>query len=629
MRKIEISRDAAVALGLGAGFGALYLRSLCPTVYYGDSGEIATAIHVGGVIHPPGYPLFGLLGRLALAAIPWGEPAFRIGCVVALAAAAAVAVLFRLARELGAARWAAAIAAAGYGVSYTYWSQSVRVEVYSLHVLLAGLLLWFAARYRRQGRPRDLLLAALAGSLGLAHHLTIVLVGIPAAVLSAHRFWRAPRRGRLLAGLLAVLAIGPLFYLLLVVWARSEPLLAWGNPVDLPSLWNHATAKLYQSSVGIPTPWQAVLRLATAGRLLGDNFHFLAWALLPLGAIRLWRRDRAIAATLFAIGLLVTGYNLCYRIGDIAGYYLVVWFVGALLIAHAAEAVRARWLRPTWGIAALAIYLVALPLVRNWPACDLSGATWVREFARHKLEGVPPHGVLIVQGDHDAFPIWYAQHVLQIRTDVITLDRVAINGSIRRAAIEPSLWYFRYLRRRGVPVPLDLPADRQERIPLMRDGLLIRILTDLLPGRPIATTFLATGLQRPGTRLPLVAWAEQRFELVPVGIVVRFVPKQAPTDLAQLIAENEAAWARITLPRLERARTDQELDPGYVRNHYACMLVNFGHLYELAGDWARAETIYRRAATWNPDFEPAAAALAQLHAARAAQPPAPTDRSGI
>src|SRR5260370_21128220 len=94
-------RDGGGALVLGLGFLILYLRTLCPTVYLGDDGEICTAIATGGIIHPPGYPLFSLLGRAALVLVPWGEPAFRIGCVVAAAAACAVAALYFLALALG------------------------------------------------------------------------------------------------------------------------------------------------------------------------------------------------------------------------------------------------------------------------------------------------------------------------------------------------------------------------------------------------------------------------------------------------------------------------------------------------------------------------------------------------
>src|SRR5881275_3172558 len=94
------ARDGAAALTLAAGFLLIYLRTLCPTVYLGDSGEICTAIATGGVPHPPGYPLFSLLGRVALVIIPFGEPAFRLGCLVAAAAAAAVGGLYLCAREL-------------------------------------------------------------------------------------------------------------------------------------------------------------------------------------------------------------------------------------------------------------------------------------------------------------------------------------------------------------------------------------------------------------------------------------------------------------------------------------------------------------------------------------------------
>src|SRR5260370_26539710 len=125
-------RDGGGALVLGLGFLILYLRTLCPTVYLGDAGEICTAIATGGIIHPPGYPLFSLLGRAALVLVPFGEPAFRVGCVVALAAAAAVAALYGLAREIGASRWAAGTAAAAFGFGHTFSGQATRVEVYRL-----------------------------------------------------------------------------------------------------------------------------------------------------------------------------------------------------------------------------------------------------------------------------------------------------------------------------------------------------------------------------------------------------------------------------------------------------------------------------------------------------------------
>ena len=43
---------------------SLYLKTLCPTVYWRDSGELITVCYTLGIAHPAGYPLYALLGRI-------------------------------------------------------------------------------------------------------------------------------------------------------------------------------------------------------------------------------------------------------------------------------------------------------------------------------------------------------------------------------------------------------------------------------------------------------------------------------------------------------------------------------------------------------------------------------------
>ena len=52
---------------------AVYSGTLCPTISAGDSGELATAAAQLGIAHPPGFPLWTLLGRTAVAFAPGGE----------------------------------------------------------------------------------------------------------------------------------------------------------------------------------------------------------------------------------------------------------------------------------------------------------------------------------------------------------------------------------------------------------------------------------------------------------------------------------------------------------------------------------------------------------------------------
>ena len=619
-------RDALIGLGLAAVFFLLYLRTLCPTVYLGDSGEITTAIATGGIVHPPGYPLFSLLGRLVLALVPVGEPAFRVGLIVITAAAAAVGVLFVLGREIGCSRWAAASAAAAYGVSFTFWNQSTRVEVYSLHVLLASLTLLWALRYRKSERLSHLAAATLLGSVGVAHHLTIVLLGPALLLLFGRRFWTAPALPKRLALVLSCLLVGPACYLLLALWSSANPLYDWSHPAAASGLWYHASGAMYQGMLHVPTPGYLATRLGQAWGLASDNFPYGTLFLAAAGAALLWRRDRTLAGGLLALFATVVAYNQFYRIEDIAAYYLLPWLVCALLLAVALDALYTRIPRSNARLAAsvlACVLLAGVGLYRNWSGCDLSRFVWVREFARQKLESVDPNGVLITQGDDDIAPVNYAHDVLGIRPDVLPLDVVLCNSPWKDAR-DHSLWYIRHLRHRGLNVPLELPADPALRQDYANDGFLFQLLNTELRNRP----FCVTGLEladKPDR--PFFHQVKTQLTLLPQGLVLRVLRRRERVDLKSAVQRNDRLWQSITLPALGNVRTDQEMDADYLQEHYATMLLNLGGLHELQGDTVGAAAIYQRVAAWNPAFVPARTALAALKQKSSASPANASKRS--
>jgi len=73
----------------------LYLVTCSPTVNFTDSGELITVAWTGGIAHPPGYPLYTLLG-IAFVHLPFGDPAWRMNILSALFAAAAVGLFYCL-----------------------------------------------------------------------------------------------------------------------------------------------------------------------------------------------------------------------------------------------------------------------------------------------------------------------------------------------------------------------------------------------------------------------------------------------------------------------------------------------------------------------------------------------------
>ncbi|HKQ61790.1 MAG TPA: DUF2723 domain-containing protein, partial [Candidatus Polarisedimenticolaceae bacterium] len=89
---------AATALGVGSAALALFLATSPPTVYFGDGGELIAAAHALGVAHPPGYPLYVVLGH-AFLGLPWGEAAWRMNLLSALCGASACGVVALLVRR--------------------------------------------------------------------------------------------------------------------------------------------------------------------------------------------------------------------------------------------------------------------------------------------------------------------------------------------------------------------------------------------------------------------------------------------------------------------------------------------------------------------------------------------------
>jgi len=74
----------------------LYLATCSPTVNFTDSGELITVAWTWGIAHPPGYPLYTMLGGLWIHLLPFGNPAWRMNILSALFAALAVGLFYGL-----------------------------------------------------------------------------------------------------------------------------------------------------------------------------------------------------------------------------------------------------------------------------------------------------------------------------------------------------------------------------------------------------------------------------------------------------------------------------------------------------------------------------------------------------
>jgi len=127
------------------------------------------------VAHPPGYPLFLLLGRLA-GAIPVGSIATRVNALSAVCDAAAAGLLtFAVARLSGSA--AGGLLAGGlFAFSSRVWAYATVGEVFALNNLVVAALLVTLGYAGPRATTRHVGIGAALMGLGLANHHTSIFV---------------------------------------------------------------------------------------------------------------------------------------------------------------------------------------------------------------------------------------------------------------------------------------------------------------------------------------------------------------------------------------------------------------------------------------------------------------------
>ncbi|MAT55819.1 MAG: membrane protein [Saprospirales bacterium] len=108
------------------------------------------------------------------------------------------------------------------------------------------------------------------------------------------------------------------------------------------------------------------------------------------------------------------------------------------------------------GAAALAVVLGLIPPIimgaENWDDHSRAGHYGARDYAANFLESCAPNAVIFTYGDNDTYPLWYAQEVEGIRTDVRVVNLSLIQVD----------WYINLLRRRINDSPalnLTIPAE--------------------------------------------------------------------------------------------------------------------------------------------------------------------------
>ena len=235
-----------------------YALTVEPTVSYWDCGEyISTAIKLE-VGHPPGAPLFQMLGAFfAMFTTDAAQIAKMVNLMSAFASAFTILFLFwtitalakkiiSKAEELTQGRAIAIlgsglVGALAYAFSDSFWFSAVEAEVYAMSSFLMALLFWLGLRWESEmDTPRGhkwLLLISFIVGLSFGVHILSLLV-IPSIVFIYFykRFKNISSKRFIVANIIAVLVLAFVFKFLfpytLAFFSVSE--LFFVNTIGLP-----------------------------------------------------------------------------------------------------------------------------------------------------------------------------------------------------------------------------------------------------------------------------------------------------------------------------------------------------------------------------------------------------------
>ncbi|XP_019500566.1 PREDICTED: transmembrane protein 260 isoform X3 [Hipposideros armiger] len=162
-----------------AAVAGVFALTLPPSVPGGDSGELITAAHELGVAHPPGYPLFTLVAKLAIKLFPFGSVAYRVNLLCGLFGAGAASLLFFTVFRLSGSHAGGILAAGVFSFSRLTWQWSIAAEVFSLNNLFVGLLMALTVHFEEAATAKERSKIAKIGAfccgLSLCNQHTIVL----------------------------------------------------------------------------------------------------------------------------------------------------------------------------------------------------------------------------------------------------------------------------------------------------------------------------------------------------------------------------------------------------------------------------------------------------------------------
>lgn len=422
----------------------IYKLTLCPVVYTEDCGEFIAGAYTLGVVHPPGYPLYCMLGKL-FTLIPYGSVALRVNFMSSFFGALTGIFLYLLIYRLTKKEILSFFSAAFFCFTPAFWSQCVVAEVYSLNILFLTLCLYILDLWREKKNDKFLYLFSFMYGLSLTNHYFMLLAGpffILFILLEKPGIVKKPA---FILGCLVIFIAGFLPYLYLPLASKANPALNWGRIDTLERFLCHIQRKMYSdTSIG---GFEISVKFQFIKEFLAEFVRQYGILLIIIGFLGLWRlfiKDIKFFVLSFGI-FLFNGIFLIFIMQHpfnmmwaqiMSVYYFPCYLVFACYIG-----IGFSFLYESLGpffrkyyflkvsFAAAILLLLFIQIYVNYHKNDLSKNYFVYDYVKSGVNLTDKDAILFTAGDAFTFTVLYLKECEHYRRDITMYDNTgALSG---------------------------------------------------------------------------------------------------------------------------------------------------------------------------------------------------------
>ena len=445
----------------------VYMTTIAPSVVQIDSGELAAVQSTLGIAHPTGYPLYTIIGYLfSLIPLPFTK-IFQLNLLAAIYCSAGVGIFSLTAKlvldNLGVFAVkktvvkkkvikqnrknfnqqklvedkesipeitkyiSIAFGAIALAFSRTFWFQSTSVEVYSLHILLINLIIFFLVKAfinnneNKKSITNSWLLFAVFLALGFSNHMTTLLIlpGTAYLYFNKNKFDAASFK-RLGLMLLIFFPILLLIYSYLPIRAGQNPSINWGNPIDFERIMRHVSGKQYQVWLFSSTE-AAKKQLVYFINSLPSEFS-ITLIISLIGLFASYKLSKKFFIFVLITFFSTVLYSINYDINDIDSYFLLAYISLAFFVVFGIikiiDLLQRNKINYSF-ISFILVIILSIQIYSNFSKVNQSNCYTFEDYTKALLNSTSNQAVVFsYEWDYFISESYYFQYVENFRKDV-------------------------------------------------------------------------------------------------------------------------------------------------------------------------------------------------------------------